>query len=155
MQKFITIFAAASMAISGAALAQTKAPAPASPPATPPAAVEVKPPLSTATKDATSATKDTAAAASKASTPMLTDEQAKAWINKVVYSSDDKNLGEVAAFKRDTAGNVTEMHADIGGFLGLGETRVRLMPSEFKFVNDRVVLNVTAEQAKTLPKIAK
>lgn len=150
MQKFIPIFAAATMALSGAALAQTTAPAPASPSTTTPAAVEVKPPLAT-----TTTTKDAAATASKASTPMLTDEQAKAWINKVVYSSDDKNLGEVAAFKRDTAGNVTEMHADIGGFLGLGETRVRLMPSEFKFVNDRVVLNVTAEQAKTLPKIAK
>lgn len=147
MQKFLPVLAAATMAISTAALAQTTAPAPSTTPSSPPAAVEVKPPLST--------TQDTSTSASKPSSPMLTDEQAKAWINKVVYSSDDKNLGEVAAFQRDTAGNVTEMHADIGGFLGLGETRVRLMPSEFKFVNDRVVLNVTAEQAKTLPKIAK
>ncbi len=87
------------------------------------------------------------------SKPMLTDDQAKAWIDKVVYSSDDKNLGEVANMKRDAAGHVTELHADIGGFLGLGETRVRLSPDQFKLTGDRVVLNVTAEQAKTLPKV--
>ncbi|MEQ1711657.1 MAG: PRC-barrel domain-containing protein [Hyphomicrobium sp.] len=145
MQKFIPFLAAATLVASSAAMAQTTAPT-TPPPA--PSAVEITPPLST--KPGMSTTQDTS---KKASAPMLTDEQAKAWINKVVYSSDDKNLGEVAAFQRDTAGNVTEMHADIGGFLGLGETRVRLMPSEFKLVTDRVVLNVTAEQAKNLPKI--
>ena len=64
------------------------------------------------------------------SKPMLTDEEAKAWVDKVVYSSDDKNLGEVADFKRDAAGHVTELHADIGGFLGLGETREEFGGSE-------------------------
>ena len=61
----------------------------------------------------------------------LTDAQVKAWIDKAVYSSDDKKIGEVAAFARDGSGNVTEMHADIGGFLGMGETRIRLMPAQF------------------------
>ncbi|MDX2288164.1 MAG: PRC-barrel domain-containing protein [Hyphomicrobiaceae bacterium] len=87
------------------------------------------------------------------SKPMLTDEEAKAWVDKVVYSSDDKNLGEVADFKRDAAGHVTELHADIGGFLGLGETRVRVAPDQFKLSGDRVVLSVNAEQAKSLPKV--
>lgn len=85
--------------------------------------------------------------------PTLSDDEAKAWINKVVYSSDDKNLGEIAALERDPQGQVKEIHADIGGFLGIGETRVRLTPSQFKFVGDRVVLNLTSEEAKALPKI--
>lgn len=51
------------------------------------------------------------------------------------------------------SGKVTEMHADIGGFLGLGETRVRVLPSQFKLMDDRVVLSITAERAKTLPKV--
>ncbi len=85
----------------------------------------------------------------------LNDQQAKEWIDKAVYSSDAKKLGEVAAFARDGAGKVTELHADVGGFLGLGETRVRLMPAQFKLMTDRVVLSMTADQAKTLPKIAK
>ena len=86
---------------------------------------------------------------------MLNDQQAKEWIDKAVYSSDAKKLGEVAAFARDGSGKVTEMHADVGGFLGLGETRVRLMPAQFKLMTDRVVLSMTADQAKTLPKVAK
>jgi hypothetical protein len=83
----------------------------------------------------------------------LTDEQAKGWIDKVVYDSDGKKFGEVAAFARDGSGKVTEMHADTGGFLGLGQTRVRVMPSQFKLIDDRAVLLITAEQAKTLPKV--
>lgn len=47
------------------------------------------------------------------------------------------------------------MQADIGGFLGMGETRVRLTPAQFKLQEDRVTLSVTAEQAKTLPTVQK
>ncbi len=85
----------------------------------------------------------------------LTDAQAKTWIDKAVYSSDDKKIGEVSAFARDVTGKVTEMHADIGGFFGLGETRIRLMPAQFTMGTDRVVLKVTAEQAKAMPPIKK
>jgi hypothetical protein len=90
------------------------------------------------------------------SNPMtLTDDQARSWVDKIIYSSDNQNLGEVAAFARDASGKVTEMHADIGGLMGLGETRVRLMPTQFRLDNDRVVLNLTAEQVKALPAIPK
>ena len=83
-----------------------------------------------------------------------TSQEAQAWVGKPVYSSDGKKLGEVAAIS--TADNkVTEMDASIGGFLGLGEHRIRLMPAQFKLQSDRVVLDLTAEQAKKLPKIPK
>jgi hypothetical protein len=72
-----------------------------------------------------------------------------------VLSSDNENLGEVAAIQRDSSGKVTELHADIGGFLGIGETRVRVMPSQFTVVDNKVQLSLTAEQAKALPKIEK
>jgi hypothetical protein len=85
----------------------------------------------------------------------LTDDEAKGWVNKTIYSSDNQNIGEVAAVARDSSGKVIELHADIGGFLGLGETRVRIMPSDFKFDTDKVVLNITADQAKTLPQMPK
>jgi hypothetical protein len=64
-------------------------------------------------------------------------------------------LGDVAAFARGTDNSVTEMHLDIGGFLGFGETRVKLTPAQFKLQDDRVVLGLTAEQAKDLPKVQK
>jgi lipopolysaccharide export system protein LptC len=96
------------------------------------------------------------AAAVQAVEPLkLTADQAKAWVDKQVYSSDNQKIGEIAAFARGTDNTVTEMHIDIGGFLGMGETRVRLMPAQFKLQGDRAVLNVTAEQAKSLPKVQK
>ena len=85
----------------------------------------------------------------------MTEDQAKGWVDKVVYSSDNKNIGEVVEFKRGSDNKVTELHADLGGFLGMGETRVKLMPSEFKLEGERVVLNITEEQAKALPKLEK
>jgi hypothetical protein len=86
---------------------------------------------------------------------VLTETQANAWIKKAIYSSDGKNVGEVSALKRDASGKVAELQAGIGGFLGMGETQVRVMPAQFKLEGDRVVLSLTAEQVKVLPKIAK
>jgi PRC-barrel domain len=85
----------------------------------------------------------------------LTDEQAKSWVDKVIYTSDGKNVGEVGAFLRDSSGNITELHADIGGVLGIGETRVRLMPSQFQLGTDRVTVNLTESQIKALPQVTK
>ena len=83
----------------------------------------------------------------------LTEEQAKSWIDKPVFSADGKELGEVAAFKRAADNSVQEMHVDIGGLLGIGETRVALTPAQFKLEDARVVLSLTEEQAKALPKV--
>jgi len=85
---------------------------------------------------------------------VLTEAQAKTWIKKAVYSSDGKKVGEVTVLKLDASGKVAELQAGIGGFLGIGETQVQLMPAQFKLENDRVVLLLTAEEAKALPKIA-
>jgi hypothetical protein len=94
--------------------------------------------------------------ASEKSNPMnLTDTDAKNWVGKPVYSSDGKKLGSVALIERDTAGNITDLQADIGGFLGLGETRIRAMPAQFTLGTDRVVLNVPADGAKSLPQVNK
>ncbi len=97
----------------------------------------------------------TAKSAPDAARLSLTSKEAEAWIGKPVYSSDGRNIGEVAAFQRSADNTVSEMHADIGGFLGLGEYRIRLMPAQIKLQGDRVVLNLTAAQAKELRKIAK
>jgi PRC-barrel domain len=147
--KLITpVFAVATL-IATSALAQTTQPT--NPPATMPAPTTIEKSI----PSSPSATMTPPTLPMPSATLTLTDEQAKAWVNKVVYSSDGKNLGEVAAFARNATGKVNEMHADLGGFLGLGETRVRLMPSEFTLGDDRVTLTLTAEQAKTLPKLAK
>jgi hypothetical protein len=86
---------------------------------------------------------------------VLTEAQAQTWIKKTVYSSDGTSVGAVTALKRDANGKVSELQASVGGFLGIGETHVRVMPDQFRLANDRVVLSLTAEQVKTLPAIAK
>ncbi|MFN3746427.1 MAG: PRC-barrel domain-containing protein [Hyphomicrobiaceae bacterium] len=86
--------------------------------------------------------------------PMLTEEQAKALINATVLSRDNKNVGTVAAIQRDSDGKVIELHANVGGFLGIGQTRVRILPSQFTVTNDnKIQLDLSADQVGNLPKI--
>ena len=131
MRRLYTSIIVVGLVAASAANAQTTAPTTVAPTATPGA----------------SATTTTA--------PMLTDEQAKAWVNKRVYSSDGKNLGEVAEMIRDSSGHVIGMQADIGGFLGIGETRIDVKPAQFTLAEDRVNLALTADQAKALPQVKK
>jgi hypothetical protein len=145
----------ASLMLSTAAVAQD-APSPPAAPTTPPAATETAPAPSTAPAEIPASPAPSelpSTSADNSAAPVLSDEQAAALKNKVVWSSDQKNIGEVADVVRDSSGRVTEMHADIGGFLGFGETRVRVTPGEFKIVNDRVELTRTEEQAANLPKV--
>ncbi len=86
---------------------------------------------------------------------VLTEEQARAWVDKPVFSSEGKRLGEVRALLRTPDNKVSELHADIGGYLGIGEHRIRIEPAQFNFNGDRVVLDLTATQAGELPKIQK
>ena len=83
----------------------------------------------------------------------LTEQESKTWVDRPIYSSDGKNVGEVVAFQRDADNRVIGMHADIGGLFGMGETRVNVVPAQFKLQGDRVVLELTAAQAKELPKV--
>lgn len=128
---------------------------------TPPAATQDNSATPSTTQDKSTTTTPSMQSGSQpagqdaASAVTLTEDQAKEWVDKAVYSSDGKEIGEVYEFKRTADNKVTELHADIGGFLGMGETRVKLSPSEFKLQGDRVVLNLTEEQAKALPKIEK
>lgn len=86
-------------------------------------------------------------------TMTLSEQDGKQWVDKPVYSSDGQNLGEVADFQRNSDGKVVGMHADVGGLWGFGQKRINLVPSQFKFDSDRVVLGLTAAQAKALPRV--
>ena len=144
MKKLIPATAAALFAATGA-FAQTTPP---TAPATPPAVNDTKP-METAPAAPSVRPSPVAIA------PSLTEAEAKALIDANVISSDKKNVGEVAAIQRDSTGKVVELHADVGGFLGIGETRVRLMPSQFTVSDKQILLTLTAEQVSALPKIEK
>ena len=118
--------------------------------ALPAVAQDVKAPAMSAPATATNA-----APASKAGVLSLTSKEAEGWVGKPVYSSDGTKLGEVAAFHRAADNKITAMDADIGGYLGIGEHRINLTPEQISLKADRVVLGLTAAQAKELPKVAK
>jgi hypothetical protein len=143
MKKLIPATAAAALLAATSAFAQTTPPAP----ATPPAKTETTPAAPTAPSARPTTPVQTA--------PSMTEAEAKGLIDANVVSSDEKNVGEVAAIQRDSSGKVTELHADIGGFLGIGETRVRVMPSQFTVSNKQIRLTLTAEEVSALPKIEK
>jgi hypothetical protein len=68
------------------------------------------------------------------------------WIDRAVYSSDGKNLGEVASLSG------SDLYVDIGGFLGLGETRALIKSDQIQAVqDDRIVLKLSEAEAKSLP----
>ena len=159
MSRLLPAAAIAVLLAGSAAVAQTTkpgdtAPNPPSPGAQAPA-TETTPPAAKPTEPGGTRLAPTPGTTASTTAPTLTEAEAKKWVDKAVYSSDNKNVGEVAAIQRDASGKVTEMHADIGGFLGLGTTRVKLEPSQFKLSGDRVQLDVTSEQVKQLPKVTK
>ncbi len=164
MKKIIPAVAIAALFAASAAIAQTTAPtapSPTAPSAQPstgaqPGTTTTTPGVGATTPGTTTGASGTSAAATgDASSMTMTEAEAKNWVDKAVYGSDNKSVGEVAAVQRDASGKVTELHADVGGFLGIGESRVRLMPAQFTLSGDRVILNVTSDAVKDLPKIAK
>lgn len=80
----------------------------------------------------------------------LTEDEANNWIGKVVYSSDNSNLGEVSAFKLGANKEVTGLQADIGGFLGIGETKMDFDASQFSMKDDSIILNMTKAEVQAL-----
>jgi len=97
---------------------------------------------------------DTSAQPAGSATFTVTEEAAKEWIGRPVYSSDNKRLGDIAALQRGPDDKVSELRADIGGFLGFGETRVRFTADQIKEVkDDSLVLTLTEAEAKSLPPI--
>jgi hypothetical protein len=70
----------------------------------------------------------------------------EAWVGRAVYSTDGKHLGEVVAIASDS------IYVDMGGFLGIGESRVLLDNGKLGRVEpDRIILKLTEAEAKTLP----
>jgi hypothetical protein len=97
----------------------------------------------------------TAAAPSAMPSLVVTDEEAKNWIGRPVYGSDDKKIGEIAELKRDGDNKVTEIDLDAGGFLGFGATRYRASADQIQDVkSDRLVLKITSAETENLPAVA-
>lgn len=82
----------------------------------------------------------------------VTEEEADAWLGRPVYSTDGEELGEIVSLQRNPDGSVQQLKADIGGFLGFGETRILISADQIQEVkDDSLVLTFTQAEAQELP----
>lgn len=93
------------------------------------------------------------AAAATGSGITLTKDEVETWKGRAVYDNAGKEIGDIAAFKLSDDGRVQEMHIDVGGLLGIGETRRRVEPDNFRFEGERAVLSLPEDQIETLPEV--
>jgi len=122
----------------------------------PPAASENQPALPAGSADQMSPSESAGSTAANDAKleKTYTKAEVEDWVGKRIYSSDGNDIGEIAAIEEGSDGKVNAFHADIGGFLGLGETRVRVKPSQLSQVDDKLTLPMTGEEAKNLPRVA-
>jgi hypothetical protein len=70
------------------------------------------------------------------------------WVGRYVYSSDNKDLGKIAAV------STNGVDFDMGGFLGIGATRKHVAADQVGSVQaDRIILRMTKAEAQKLPAI--
>jgi PRC-barrel domain len=122
--------------------------------ATPPSSDATKPGMTEPTPapapNTTMPAPSTSATTSASAKMTLSDDEAKQWIGKTVYSSDNSNLGEVSEFKRGTNNEISGLTADVGGFLGLGETKMDFQANQFSLKDDTVVLNLSKAEVQKM-----
>ena len=88
---------------------------------------------------------------------------AKPWLPAVVDDADARRVLFNSHCSESTvqdivrqAGADRQVVIGVGGFLGIGQTRVRVLPSQFTVTADnKVLLTLTKSQLETLPKIEK
>ena len=79
-------------------------------------------------------------------------DEAKNWIGRPVYSSDNKKIGEITEITRDPDNKVTEVYVDTGSFLGIGATRYRVTSEQIQEVKpDGLVLTLKESEVKAVP----
>ena len=63
---------------------------------------------------------------------MVRADEAKNWIGRPVYSSDNKKIGEITEITRDPDNKVTELYVDTGSFLASAPRATASLLSRFK-----------------------
>jgi Golgi apparatus protein 1 len=68
-----------------------------------------------------------------------------------VYSSDEKNLGQVVEIVRGPDGGIQSIQVEVGRFLGLGNRVVTINADAIEQLADRVRLRMAGDQIRSLP----
>ena len=72
-----------------------------------------------------------------------------------VYSSDDKNLGQVVEVVRGADGKVQSIQVDIGRFLGIGKKAVTINADKFEQQAGRIKVLLSDAEVRSLPEAKK
>jgi sporulation protein YlmC with PRC-barrel domain len=73
------------------------------------------------------------------------------YIGKNVYGTDGKEVGELNNVLIDPDGRVRAGVVEFGGFLGIGEHKVAVPWNDLNVQDNRLVVNLTKDQVKTMP----
>jgi hypothetical protein len=68
-----------------------------------------------------------------------------------VFSSDDKNLGQVVQVERGPDGKIQSVQIQIGRLLGIGEKTITVDGSKLEQLQDRIRLMMSSDQVRSLP----
>jgi hypothetical protein len=68
-----------------------------------------------------------------------------------VFSSDDRNIGQVVQAVRGPDGKVQSIQVEIGRFLGIGQRVVSISADRFEQLGDRIRARVSANDVGSLP----
>jgi len=81
----------------------------------------------------------------------LQPNEARGLIDKPVYGSDGKKIGEINNVLIGKDGRARAAVIDFGGFLGVGEKKVAVDWKQLNISGDRIVVGMTKDQAKAAP----
>jgi hypothetical protein len=68
-----------------------------------------------------------------------------------VYSSDNKDLGQVVQVTRGSDGKIQSIQVEVGRFLGLGNRVVKIDADGIEQLADRIKVRMGGEQIRALP----
>lgn len=70
-----------------------------------------------------------------------------------VFSSDDKNLGEVIEVTRGPDGKVESIQVAVARWLGIGDRVVTISADDFERMADRIKLRLAGEEVRAMPEV--
>ncbi len=82
---------------------------------------------------------------------IVAEEDVGKWVQKPVFSSDNKKIGEIVEMTRAPDNKVTDLYLDTESFLGLGGQRYRVTADQIREVKpDGIVLTLTEADVKAM-----
>ncbi len=148
MRTLPVIASAMALALTGATAFAQMAPAPAAPPA-----AHTADPASPAAPGPKMMPSPYDGAALPPTADPAVNRVAEMMIGKPLLDTVGDKVGTVADVVRDGGGNVTEIHADVGGILGIATTRVTIPARQVTIDGEAMRVSLSKDQIEAQPEV--